>query len=109
MSGDSSEQMQYLNEQLREKDSEVDELRGKCSVLAEQAAKAQDELALFKETTAQDSAKASDSHQKELSALEGQVENLVSTDTHTELVHVHMYIRMYVPCMWCFRYSYTFT
>ena len=78
MSGNSSEQMSYLNEQLREKDREMEELRSKQAELSEQAAKAQDDLALFKESTRQEATKMAGVHEKELSELNSKVENLVS-------------------------------
>ena len=90
MSGNSSEQMSYLNEQLREKDREMDELRGKQAELSEQTAKAQDDLALFKETTRQETTKMADVHEKELSELNSKVENLVRDCVQHIYKDIHM-------------------
>ena len=78
MSGDSSQQLSYLNEQLREKDREIEELQTQQAQLNEEVSRASDELILTKDYGDLEYEKLKENSQRIREELENKIEHLVS-------------------------------
>ena len=78
MSGDSSEQMSYLNEQLREKDREIEELHATVAALTEEVSRSKDNLERSQGSSSQELARLREGQERERREYLSQVEALVS-------------------------------
>ena len=77
MSGNSSEQMSYLNEQLREKDREIEELHAAVASLTEEVDRSKDTLERSQGSSSQELARLREGQERERKEYLGQVETLV--------------------------------
>ena len=77
MSGDSSEQMSYLNEQLREKDREIEELHSAVAMLTEEASRSKDDLERSQDSSSQELTRLREGQERERREYLSQVEVLV--------------------------------
>lgn len=80
MSGDSSEQMSYLNEQLREKDREIEELHSAVAMLTEEASRSKDDLERSQDSSSQELTRLREGQERERREYLSQVEVLVRQD-----------------------------
>lgn len=78
LSGDSSEQMSYLNEQLREKDREIEELHTTVATLTEEVSRSKDDLDRSQGSSSQELARVREGQERDRREYLIQMEALVS-------------------------------
>ena len=105
MSGDSSEQMSYLNEQLREKDREIEELHSTVATLSEEASRSKDKLERSQDSTSQELSRLREGQDRERREYFTQVEVLVRQGGLLSSETVGQEVCSIPPCVHCLQTS----